>query len=170
MKIIAAVDEKWGIGKGMNLLFRISEDMEFFKEKTMGKTVVMGRKTLESFPNAKPLKNRKNVVLTTDKNFKCDGTEVVHDIKTIVEKYGGDDTFVIGGGEVYRQLLPYCDSAYITKVFSDGNADVFIDNLDENEVWELGNVSEKHVKNGISFVFCTYINKNPQSHFEQKTL
>ena len=116
MKIIAAVDEKWGIGKGMNLLFRISEDMEFFKEKPMGKTVVMGRKTLESFPNAKPLKNRKNVVLTTDKNFKCDGTEVVHDIKTIVEKYGGDDTFVIGGGEVYRQLLPYCDSAYITKL------------------------------------------------------
>lgn len=69
MKIIAAVDEKWGIGKGMNLLFRISEDMEFFKEKTMGKTVVMGRKTLESFPNAKPLKNRKNVVLTTDQKF-----------------------------------------------------------------------------------------------------
>ena len=157
MKIIAAVDEKWGIGKGMNLLFRISEDMEFFKEKTMGKTVVMGRKTLESFPNAKPLKNRKNVVLTTDK-------------KTIIGKYGGDDTFVIGGGEVYRQLLPYCDSAYITKVFSDGNADVFIDNLDKNEVWELGNVSEKRVENGISFVFCTYINKNPQSHFEQKTL
>ena len=114
MKIIAAVDEKWGIGKGMNLLFRISEDMEFFKEKTMGKTVVMGRKTLESFPNAKPLKNRKNVVLTTDKNFKCDGTEIVHDIKTIIGKYGGDDTFVLGGGEVYRQLLPYCDSAYIT--------------------------------------------------------
>ena len=162
MKIIAAVDEKWGIGKGMNLLFRISEDMEFFKEKTMGKTVVMGRKTLESFPNAKPLKNRKNVVLTTDKNFKCDGTEIVHDIKTIIGKYGGDDTFVIGGGEV--------DSAYITKVFSDGNADVFIDNLDKNEVWELGNVSEKRVENGISFVFCTYINKNPQSHFEQKTL
>ena len=164
MKIIAAVDEKWGIGKGMNLLFRISEDMEFFKEKTMGKTVVMGRKTLESFPNAKPLKNRKNVVLTTD------GTEIVHGIKTIVEKYGGDDTFVIGGGEVYKQLLPYCDSAYITKVFSDGNADVFIDNLDENEMWELGNVSEKYVENGISFAFYTYINKNPQSHFEQKTL
>ena len=137
MKIIAAVDEKWGIGKGMNLLFRISEDMEFFKEKTMGKTVVMGRKTLESFPNAKPLKNRKNVVLTTDKNFKCDGTEIVHGIKTIVEKYGGDDTFVIGGGEVYKQLLPY---------------------------------SEKYVENGISFAFYTYINKNPQSHFEQKTL
>lgn len=105
--------------------------MEFFKEKTMGKTVVMGRKTLESFPNAKPLKNRKNVVLTTDKNFKCDGTEIVHDIKTVIGKYGGDDTFVIGGGEVYRQLLPYCDSAYITKVFSDGNADVFIDDLDK---------------------------------------
>lgn len=170
MKIIAAVDEKWGIGKGMNLLFRISEDMEFFKEKTMGKTVVMGRKTLESFPNAKPLKNRKNVVLTTDKNFKCDGTEIVHDIKTVIGKYGGDDTFVIGGGEVYRQLLPYCDSAYITKVFSDGNADVFIDDLDKNEVWELGNVSEKRVENSISFVFCTYINKNTQSHFEQKTL
>ena len=89
------------------------------------------------------LKIEKNVVLTTDKNFKCDGTEIVHDIKTIIGKYGGDDTFVIGGGEVYRQLLPYCDSAYITKVFSDGNADVFIDNLDKNEVWELGNVSEK---------------------------
>ena len=140
MKIIAAVDEKWGIGKGMNLLFRISEDMEFFKEKTMGKTVVMGRKTLESFPNAKPLKNRKNVVLTTDKNFKCDGTEIVHDIKTIIGKYGGDDTFVIGGGEVYRQLLPYCDSAYITKVFSDGNADVFIVKFNFNKTFKQADI------------------------------
>ena len=170
MNIIAAVDKNWAIGKNNELLVRIPMDQKFFRDTTTGKVVVMGRKTLESFPNAKPLKNRKNVVLTTDKNFKCDGTEIVHGIKTIVEKYGGDDTFVIGGGEVYKQLLPYCDSAYITKVFSDGNADVFIDNLDENEVWELGNVSEKHVENGISFVFCTYINKNPQSHFEQKTL
>ena len=170
MKIIAAVDEKWGIGKGMDLLFHFSRDMEFFKEKTMGKTVVTGRKTLESFPNSKPLKNRKNVVLTTDKDFRCDGGEVVNDIKTVVEKYSGDDTFVIGGGEVYRQLLPYCDTAYITKVFADGNADVFIDNLDKNEMWELSEVSEDHLENGISFVFCTYINKNPQSHFEQKTL
>ena len=170
MNIIAAVDKNWAIGKNNELLVRIPMDQKFFRETTTGKVVVMGRKTLESFPNAKPLKNRKNVVLTTDKNFKCDGAEIIHDIKTIVEKYGGDDTFVIGGGEVYRQLLPYCDSAYITKVFSDGNADVFIDNLDKNEVWELSNVSEKRVENGISFVFCTYINKNPQSHFEQKTL
>ena len=127
MNIIAAVDKNWAIGKNNELLVRIPMDQKFFRETTTGKVVVMGRKTLESFPNAKPLKNRKNVVLTTDKNFKCDGTEIVHGIKTIVEKYGGDDTFVIGGGEVYKQLLPYCDSAYITKVFSDGNADVFID-------------------------------------------
>ena len=170
MNLIAAADQAWGIGRDGGLLTHLPGDMKYFRETTRGHVVVMGRKTLESFPGGKPLKNRVNVVLTTDKNFKCDGTEVVHDIKTIVEKYGGDDTFVIGGGEVYRQLLPYCDSAYITKVFSDGNADVFIDNLDKNEVWELGNVSEKYVEKGISFVFCTYINKNPQSHFEQKTL
>lgn len=170
MKIIVAVDEKWGIGKGMDLLFRFSEDMTFFKEKTIGKTIVMGRKTLESFPNSKPLKNRKNVVITSNKNFKCDDGVVINDVKTVVEKYKGDDTFVIGGGEIYSQLLPYCDTAYITKVFADGNADVFFDNLDKNGMWELKYVSEKYSENGISFVFCTYINKNPKSHFEQKTL
>ncbi len=138
-----------------------------FKEKTMGKTVVMGRKTLESFPNAKPLKIEKCCTYNRQK-FQVRRYGDCSRHKTIVEKYGGDDTFVIGGGEVYKQLLPYCDSAYITKVFSDGNADVFIDNLDENEMWELGNVSEKYVENGISFAFYTYINKNPQSHFEQK--
>ena len=115
MNLIVAVDEKWGIGKDGGLLAHLPEDMKYFRETTRGRTVVMGRRTLESFPGGQPLKNRVNVVLTSDKNYQVKGTVVVHTIEEMVEelkKYEDEEIFVIGGESIYRQLLPYCKTAY----------------------------------------------------------
>ena len=118
MNLIVAVDSNWAIGKENKLLVSIPQDMKFFRETTKGKVVAMGRKTLESFPGGQPLKNRVNVVLTTDKNYKVKDTVIVHTIEEMVDelkKYDSEDIFVIGGESIYRQLLPYCTKAYITK-------------------------------------------------------
>ena len=118
MNLIVAVDKNWAIGLGNQLLVSIPQDMKFFRETTKGKVVAMGRKTLESFPGGQPLKNRVNVVLTTDKDYKTKGITLVHSIEDMVEelkKYEEEDVYVIGGETIYRQLLPYCKKAYITK-------------------------------------------------------
>ena len=118
MNLIVAVDSNWAIGKENKLLVSIPQDMKFFRETTKGKVVAMGRKTLESFPGGQPLKNRVNVVLTTDKNYKVKDTVIVHTIEEMLDelkKYDSEDIFVIGGESIYRQLLPYCTKAYITK-------------------------------------------------------
>ena len=110
MNLIVAVDSNWAIGKENKLLVSIPQDMKFFRETTKGKVVAMGRKTLESFPGGQPLKNRVNVVLTTDKNYKVKDTVIVHTIEEMVDelkKYDSEDIFVIGGESIYRQLLPY---------------------------------------------------------------
>ena len=113
MNLIVAADKNWGIGKDNKLLVSIPSDMKFFRQETMGKVVVMGRKTLESFPNGLPLKNRTNVVLTSDKNYQVKDAVIVHSIDEVLEelkKYDDDEIYVIGGGKVYEELLPYCDS------------------------------------------------------------
>lgn len=157
MKLIAAVSENWGIGKDNSLLFDIPEDMRFFRKTTMGKTVIMGRKNLESFPNGKPLKNRTNVVLTKDKNFRCDGAETVNSIEELLSlDCVGDDAFVIGGESVYRQLLDYCDLCYITKVHETADCDRFMVNLDKSADWRLLSESEKLEDNGHTVSFCIY--------------
>ena len=104
MNLIVAADKNWGIGKDNKLLVSIPSDMKFFRQETMGKVVVMGRKTLESFPNGLPLKNRTNVVLTSDKNYQVKDAVIVHSIDEVLEelkKYDGDEIYVIGGGKVY---------------------------------------------------------------------
>ena len=114
MNLIVAVDSNWAIGKENKLLVSIPQDMKFFRETTKGKVVAMGRKTLESFPGGQPLKNRVNVVLTTDKNYKVKDTVIVHTIEEMLDelkKYDSEDIFVIGGESIYRQLLPYCTKA-----------------------------------------------------------
>ena len=110
MNLIVAADKNWGIGKDNKLLVSIPSDMKFFRQETMGKVVVMGRKTLESFPNGLPLKNRTNVVLTSDKNYQVKDAVIVHSIDEVLEelkKYDDDEIYVIGGGKVYEELLPY---------------------------------------------------------------
>ncbi|MDD6235172.1 MAG: dihydrofolate reductase, partial [Lachnospiraceae bacterium] len=119
MNLIAAVDKNWAIGYKNELLVRIPEDQKWFRETTTGKAVIMGRKTLESFPNKSPLKNRLNVVITSDTNYNVPGAVVVHSIDEAVEAvkdYPDDDVYVIGGESIYRQMLPLCRTAHITKV------------------------------------------------------
>lgn len=133
MKLIVNADRNWGIGKNGNLLLHIPEDMQRFKALTMGNTVVMGRKTLESLPGGKPLPGRKNVVLTRNKNYRADGVTTCHSVDEIKELSG--EVFVIGGGEIYSLLMDECDTAYITRTDIDGDADTFMPPLGDE--WEL---------------------------------
>lgn len=163
MKLIVAVAKNWAIGYQGDLLFNLPDDMSFFKETTINKVVVMGRKTLLSFPNGKPLKNRVNIILTTDRDFKEEGCIVVNSFNELFEelkRYDEEDVFIIGGGKIYNDLFPYCIEAYITKVDAIVNADTFLHNFDEDQDWYLSYASEIHENNGLKFTFNTYKNKN----------
>ena len=161
MKLIVAVAKNWAIGYKDDLLFDLPDDMTFFKETTIDKVVVMGRKTLLSFPNGKPLKNRVNIILTRDKNFKEENCIVVNSFDELFEelkKYDEDHVFVIGGGKIYNDLYPYCSEALITKVDAIANADTFLHNFDDDLDWYLSYASEIHENNGLKFTFNTYKN------------
>lgn len=162
MKTIVAVDEKWGIGKKNDLLFSIPLDMKFFREKTSGKVVIMGSNTLKSFPGGNPLKNRTNIVLYPggEKRDDCIIVDSLDELKEEVKKYNSDDVFVIGGAMFYHTMLPYCDTAYITKVEKDGGAEVFFDNLDKMDNWQVVETSEKFESNGLTLTFNTYKNND----------
>ena len=153
MKLIVAVAEDWGIGKDNRLLFSLKEDMKFFRETTTGHTVVMGKNTFKSFPNGK-LKNRINVILTREKIEDCvcvPSLDALFDLDL-------NDAFVIGGASVYKQLLPYCEQALITKVHASREADTFFPNLDEDADWEC--VKAVDVEDTLPITFCVYVNKN----------
>ncbi len=158
---IAAVSENWGIGKDGELLFHIPEDMKFFRMTTLGHTIVMGRKTLLSFPDGKPLKNRNNVVLSRSAELKPEGATVYGTAEAALKYIGAKDSeeFIIGGGEVYREFLPYCKKALITKVNAAPNADTFFPDLDNDPEWEMTEQSEEKEYDGITFRFCTYVKK-----------
>ncbi len=157
MKLIVAVSSDWGIGKDNGLLFSIPQDMKFFRETTLNKRVVLGRKNLMRFPNGKPLKNRENIVLTKDTKFECEGALVFHSIDEFLEYDKCDEnTFVIGGESIYRQLLPYCDTCFVTKVYESVPCDRFMVNLDESDEWELASETEKIEDNGHIINFLTY--------------
>ncbi len=164
MNCIAAVDSNWGIGIDNRLLFHIPQDLHFFKEKTVGKTVIMGRNTLLSLPEQKPLANRRNIVLST--SLKENDFIVCKDLISLFEKikgYDSDELFVIGGEQIYRLLLPYCSTAYITKVNAEKPANRFFKNLDLSENWEMTFRGETQVYNGIEFCFCEYKNTKPKT-------
>lgn len=164
MKAIVAVAEDWGIGKDNKLLFSIPEDLKFFRETTSGNVIIMGRKTLESFPGGKPLKNRINIVLTSDKKYECEGAAIVHSTEELIchlgdNKYDRDKVFVVGGGSVYSELLLFTDVVYVTKVFAKKDADTFFPNLDEYEDWAIASSSDVREYEGIQFRFDTYVKK-----------
>ena len=156
MQAIVAVSQSWGIGKGGDLLFRLPSDLRRFKAMTTGHTVIMGRKTLDSLPGGKGLPHRRNLVLSRQSDFAPDRAEVIHSVEDIL-KTAEDDAVVIGGQQVYEQLLPYCTRVHITKVLSDPEADAFFPDLDKLPGWKVASAGEMLTENGLSFQYVEYI-------------
>ena len=162
MNLIAAVDKNWAIGNKNQLLVRIPLDQKFFREMTTGKVCVMGRKTLESFPGGRPLKNRTNIVLTHNESYRVEGAIVVHSLEelhTELEKYKSEDIYVIGGQKIYEQLVDECDLAHITKIDHVYTADAYFPNLDEKPEWVLTGDSEEQTYFDLEFYFLRYEKK-----------
>lgn len=159
MKLIVNVDRNWAIGNGGNLLFRLSQDMKFFKSHTTNNIVVMGRKTLDSLPGGKPLPNRSNIVLSRNPAFRREGVTVCNNggELALLLRDTADDVYVIGGESLYRDLLPFCDTAYVTKVDAAAEeADAFMVNLDKSPDWVITDESDIMEEKGIKFRFVTY--------------
>ncbi|MCM1309320.1 MAG: dihydrofolate reductase [Butyrivibrio sp.] len=162
MNLIAAVDKNWGIGYKNGLLVRIPEDQKWFRETTTGKAVIMGRKTFESFPGKRPLKDRLNIVITRDLSYTADGAVVVHGIDEAVaaaSRYREDDIYVIGGEAIYRQMLPLCGTAHITKIDYAYQADAYFPNLDESKDWQITQTSGERTYFDIIFEYVKYERK-----------
>lgn len=159
MKLIVAVDRNWAIGNEGKLLASIPEDMKFFRTTTTGNVVVMGRKTLESFPGKRPLKNRVNIVLTRDEGYTADGAVIVHDIEELLAKikdYSDKDIYVIGGGTIYNQLLKYCDTALVTYIDDEFKADTYFPDLDKDESWKMADSGERKEHEGTVYYYRRY--------------
>jgi len=157
LKMIVCVSKNWGIGKNGDLLFSLPKDMKFFRETTSGAAIVMGRKTLDSFPNGAPLKNRVNIVLTNNHDFSREGAIICHTKEEVLNECKKHSlVFVIGGGAIYDMFLENCDTAYITKVDAVADADTFIKNLDTAEDWNLFEESEPIEDNGYIIKFCKF--------------
>lgn len=162
---IAAVSENWGIGRDNDLLFNIPEDKKFFRRTTLGHTVIMGRKTLESLPNKKPFKDRRNIILSRDTGFSAEGAEVAHSVNEVLNLVKDEDAFVVGGGEIYREFLCCCAAALITKVNAAPDADVFFPDLDKAANWKLTEKSEEYTYEGLKYTFCKYDNHRDMDIF-----
>ena len=162
MNCIVAVDNNWAIGYKNNLLVSIPADMRFFRDTTIGKVVVMGKNTLESFPGGKPLANRVNIVVALEKDYKVPGATVVNSIEEAmdaVKEYDTNDVYIIGGGSIYRQFLPYCDVAHVTKIDYEYEADTYFPNLDEDDEWELTGDSDEQTYYDLEYRFLRYERK-----------
>ena len=155
MKAIAAVDLEGSIGKNGGLLTHLPEDMRFFRETTEGQTVVMGRKTLESFPGGRPLKNRRNIVLTRQTGFAPDGAEAAESLEALSAILKEDEeVFVIGGGEIYALLLPFCTELLVTRLYRRFGGDVFFPEIEEGQ-WQLEQGEQREYE-GLTFSFDRY--------------
>lgn len=159
MNLIVAVDNNWAIGNRNKLLVSIPNDMKHFREETTGKVVVLGRKTLETFPQGQPLKNRTNIILSAKKDYQVKGAVVVHSIEELLEElkqYRDEDIYVIGGDSVYRQMLPYCSVAHVTKIDHEYEADTYFPNLDQDVDWEVTADSEEQTYFDLAYQFLKY--------------
>ena len=156
MNAIVAVDENWAIGKDGDQLCYISTDLKRFKELTLGHPVILGRKTLATFPGGRPLKGRRNLVLSRDPGLEIEGAEVYHDVESLLAQ-APEDSFVIGGESVYRALLPYCDTAYVTRLDAAFPADRYLPNLEEDGAWTAAEESAPLEHQGLVFRYVTYL-------------
>lgn len=162
MNLIVAVDQNWAIGNKDNLLVRIPNDQKMFQTETTGKVVILGRKTMETFPGKQPLKNRTNIILSRKPDYQVKGAVVVHSIEELLQEckqYADEDIYVIGGESIYRQLLPYCDVAHVTKIDRAYAADSYCPNLDEDEDWEITADSDEQAYFDITYRFLKYERK-----------
>lgn len=162
MNVIVAVDNNWAIGYQNKLLVRIPADQRFFRDETIHKAVIMGRKTLESFPGGQPLKERLNVVITSNPEYKVKDAVTVGSVEEALEAvkaYKSEDIYVIGGASVYEQMLPYCDVAHITKIDYKYLADTHFPNLDQKADWVLTEESDEQTYYDLTYVFCKYERK-----------
>ena len=159
MNLIVAVYSDWGIGRDGTQPVALSADRKFFREMTKGAMVIAGRRTIGDFPGQKPLPGRINVALTR-KESEIPGFTVCHSPEEAAELAGqAENCFVIGGGSVYTQMLPYCDAAYVTKVQCNPGSDTFFPNLDEKEDWYLAETLQSGEENGISYEMLLYRRK-----------
>lgn len=158
MNLIVAADRNWGIGRDNGLLASLPGDMKYFREHTMGKAVVMGRRTLESMPGGRGLPNRVNIVMTTNRSFTADRCIIVHDEKELWAEIRKQepDVFLIGGATMYNKYYRFCDRLYITKMDADLNADTFIVNIDEDDDFRVVSESEVFEENGVKYRFLVY--------------
>lgn len=162
MNIIVAVDNHWAIGNKNELLVRIPNDHKHFREETTGKVVVLGRKTLATFPQGMPLQNRTNIILSKDPKFQVKGAEIVHSVEELLKElkaYDSEDVYIIGGESIYRQLLPYCDVVHVTKIDHVYEADTYFPNLDETEEWEITEDSDELTYFDLAYQFLKYERK-----------
>lgn len=157
MQAIVCVSENWGIGRDGNLLFRISADLKRFRELTVGKTVVLGSRTLRTFPDGKPLPDRRSIVLTRSE-APIEGAELAHSRQNALD-LAGPDAVVIGGASIYTLLLPYCDRVRVTRVFAAPEADSYFPNLDAHPDWRVESESEVMEENGLKFQYIDYVKK-----------
>ncbi|MCR4928978.1 MAG: dihydrofolate reductase [Lachnospiraceae bacterium] len=160
MNIIVCVDANWGIGYKNELLVRIPSDQKFFRETTTGKVVVMGRKTLDSFPQGKPLKNRTNIVITSGKGLEKRDEEIyvnsLEECLELLKNYNDDDIYIIGGASIYKQFLPYCSKALVTRVDREFAADTYFPDLDKDPEWKITKESDEQTYFDNTFEFLVY--------------
>ncbi|MBP9996478.1 MAG: dihydrofolate reductase [Lachnospiraceae bacterium] len=159
MNAIVAVDSNWAIGNKGQLLISIPADHKMFREETTGKVVVLGRKTIETFPGARPLPKRTNIILSTQKDYHVEGAIVVHSVDELLEQlkaYDSKDVYIIGGDSIYKQMLPYVDTVHVTKIDREYEADAFFPNLDEMKDWEITAESDEQVYFDTTYAFVKY--------------
>ena len=162
MNLIVAVDEKWAIGNKGDLLVRIPADHKMFRQETTGKVVVLGRKTMDTFPNGQPLKNRTNIVLSRNPEYQVKDAIVVHSVEELLEelkKYNSEDVYIIGVTSIYEQMLPYCDVAHVTKIDHTYEADAYFPNLDADGEWEITADSDEQYYFDLTYHFLKYERK-----------
>ncbi len=159
MNVIAAVDRKWGIGNKRQLLVQIPADQKLFRQETTGKVIILGHRTLETFPQGMPLAGRTNIILSRDPELKVKGADVVHSIEELMEElkaYDSRDVYVVGGESIYQQLLPYCDTAHLTMIDHTYEADAHFPNLETDEEWVQTGESDEQTYFDLAYTFVKY--------------
>lgn len=160
MIAIVAVDKNWGIGKDGEQIVYIPGDLKRFKDFTTGNTIILGRKTMYTFPGSKPLKNRRNLILSRNPDFKVEGGEVYPDLDSLMEHVtDSDNTYVVGGAMVYNTMIGRCDRAYVTKIDAEYPADCWFPDLDADPNWEIEWEGEQLEHEGVKYRYVNYRRK-----------